>query len=74
MVQFSARPIRMVDSTAIRLTTGSEPGSPRQTGQTCVLGSAPKAVGHEQNIFELVPSSTWVSSPITVSNPAITSS
>ena len=55
----------MVASIAALLATGSEPGRPRQTGQTWVLGSAPKSVGQPQNILVLVPSSTWVSRPIT---------
>jgi hypothetical protein len=33
-VQFNASPIRIADSTAFALTTGSEPGKPRQTGHT----------------------------------------
>ncbi len=52
-------------SIAARLATGSEPGRPRQTGQTWVLGSAPNTVGQPQNILVVVPSSTWVSRPIT---------
>ena len=71
MVQFRARPIRIVYSIAIRFTTGSEPGRPRQTGQTWLLGSAPKAVAQPQNILVLVPSSTWVSRPITGSYRSI---
>ena len=63
--QFRARPIRIVYSIAIRFTTGSEPGRPRQTGQTWVFGSAPNAVEQPQNILVVVPSSTWVSRPIT---------
>ena len=63
--QFSARPILIVYSIAVRLITGSEPGRPRQTGQTWVFGSAPKPVGQPQNILVLVPSSTCVSSPMT---------
>src|SRR5579875_2248869 len=55
----------IVYSTARRLTTGSEPGSPRQTGHTLLLGSAPKPAGQPQNIFDAVLSSTCVSSPIT---------
>ena len=55
----------MVASMAARLATGSEPGRPRQTGQTWVFGSAPKSVGQPQNILVLVPSSTCVSRPIT---------
>src|SRR5580704_13133804 len=54
----------MVYSMAALLMTGSEPGSPRQTGQTAELGSAPNSVGQPQNIFAAVPSSTCVSSPI----------
>lgn len=55
----------MVASIAAAFATGSEPGSPRHTGQVWVLGSAPKVVEQPQNIFEAVPSSTWVSRPIT---------
>ena len=65
MAQFSARPILIVYSIAIRFTTGSEPGRPRQTGQTWLFGSAPKTVVQPQNILVLVPSSTCVSRPIT---------
>ena len=65
MSQCSASPIRIVDSMAFSLTTGSAPGSPRQTGQVCVLGSAPNAVAQPQNILLAVPSSTWVSRPMT---------
>jgi hypothetical protein len=49
------------------LATGSEPGSPRHTGQTWVFGSAPKVVGQAQNILVAVASSQWVSMPMTVS-------
>src|ERR1700747_2195745 len=73
MVQFRARPIRIVYSIAARFTTGSEPGRPRQTGQTWVLGSAPEVVVQAQNILVLVLSSTWVSSPITGSYRSIAS-
>ena len=55
----------MVDSIAFSLATGSAPGRPRQTGQIWVFGSAPNSVEQPQNIFEAVPSSTWVSRPIT---------
>ena len=57
--------MRIVASIAAALATGSAPGRPRQTGQVCVFGSAPKVVEQPQNIFEAVPSSTWVSRPIT---------
>ena len=63
--QFSASPILIVYSIAAALTTGSAPGRPRQTGQVWVFGSAPKSVAQPQNIFDLVPSSTWVSRPNT---------
>src|SRR3954468_10358568 len=68
-VQCNAKPMRMANSTACRLSTGSEPGSPRQTGHTLVLGSAPKALRHPQNSFVAVLSSQWTSSPMTVSHP-----
>ena len=57
--------MRMADSTAVPLTTGSEPGSPRHTGHTWVLGSAPNVVEQPQNIFDAVLSSMWTSRPIT---------
>jgi hypothetical protein len=60
--------MRIVDSIACALTTGSAPGSPRQTGQVCVFGSAPKVVSQPQNILLAVPSSTCVSRPMTGSN------
>jgi hypothetical protein len=63
--QLSASPIRIADSIALALTTGSEPGSPRQTGQVWVLGAAPKTVEQPQNILDAVLSSTCTSSPIT---------
>ncbi|SLI92073.1 Uncharacterised protein [Mycobacteroides abscessus subsp. abscessus] len=71
--QFSARPMRMADSTAFSLTTGSEPGRPRHTGHTWVFGSAPKSVGQPQNILVAVESSTWTSMPSTGSYRATTS-
>ena len=55
----------MADSTAMALTTGSDPGRPRQTGQTWVFGSAPNTVEQPQNIFDAVLSSTCTSSPST---------
>src|SRR5512132_1548006 len=66
--------MRIADSTAFLLTTGSEPGKPRQTAQTWVFGSAPNAVEQPQNIFEIVLSSTCTSSPSTGSYAAIASS
>src|SRR3954463_10770744 len=64
----------MMPSIALRFVTGSEPGMPRQTGQTWVLGSAPNSVEHPQNIFVVVPSSMWVSMPSTGSYFASASS
>ena len=55
--------MRIADSTALRFTTGSEPGRPRHVGQTCVFGSAPNSVGQPQNILVFVSSSTCTSSP-----------
>src|SRR5213083_2817904 len=52
---------------AAPLATGSAPGNPRHTGQTCVLGGAPNAVEQPQNIFDFVRSCTCVSSPMIVS-------
>jgi hypothetical protein len=49
------------------LSTGRAPGIPRQTGQTCEFGAAPKRVEHEQKIFVAVRSWTWTSRPITAS-------
>ena len=66
--------MRTVDSIAFSLTTGSAPGRPRQTGQVWVFGSAPNAVAQPQNILLAVPSSTWVSRPMTGSNSARASS
>src|ERR1035438_44407 len=56
---------RTANSTALRLSTGKAPGSPRQTGHTFVFGGSPKRVEHEQNIFEAVSNCTWTSSPMT---------
>src|SRR4051812_19296434 len=64
----------MADSIALAFTTGREPGSPRQTGQVCVLGSAPNAVEQPQNILDAVLSSTCTSRPSTGSNCARASS
>src|SRR5580692_13070765 len=53
------------NSTALRLSTGKAPGSPRHTGQTFVFGGSPNRVEHEQKIFDSVSSCTWTSSPMT---------
>ena len=53
----------MADSTALPLITGSDPGRPRHTGQTCVLGSPPNSLAQPQNILVFVFSSTCTSRP-----------
>src|SRR5438105_14045050 len=58
----------MVLSIAARFGTGSDPGCPRHTGHVGVLWGAPNSVGHPQNIFVAVESSTWHSRPMIVSN------
>jgi hypothetical protein len=53
------------DSTAFSLTTGSAPGSPRETGVVALFGSSPKDCGAPSNILVAVPSSTCTSIPMT---------
>src|SRR3954470_7923980 len=65
--------MRMAESTAWRLSTGSDPGSPRHTGHTLVLGSSPKALRQPQNNLVAVFSSQWTSSPTTVSHSVVDS-
>ena len=45
----------------------ASPGSPRHTGQTCVLGSAPNSLGQPQNSLVAVDSSQCTSRPMTAS-------
>src|SRR4051812_45360366 len=62
-------PVVMTCSTARRLMTGNAPGSPRQTGQTYVLGGAPsKSAEHAQNILLAVRGRQWTSIPMTGSH------
>src|SRR6266508_5664236 len=63
--------MRNTNSTARSPSTGSEPGSPRHTGQTFVFGSAPNSFLHEQNSFVAVASSTCTSRPITASHVVV---
>src|SRR5580692_6878561 len=65
MRQPSAIAASTAKSTALRFNTGRAPGRPRQTGQTLVLGGAPKRAEHEQKILVTVRSWTCTSSPIT---------
>jgi hypothetical protein len=67
IAQLSASAARIASSKAPRLITGSEPGWPRQTGQTCVFGGAPNFTSQPQNSFVLVFSWTCVSMPATTS-------
>src|SRR5208337_4416741 len=73
MAQLSAIAAFMAMMTASRFRTGSAPGKPRHTGQTCVLGGSPKRVEQEQKILDLVRSWTCTSRPITASYLAQTS-
>src|SRR4051812_44085636 len=73
MVHPRAMAARAANSTAFLFSTGSAPGSPRQTGHTLVLGAAPKLVEQPQKIFEAVNNWTWTSSPMTGSYLASTS-
>src|ERR1017187_4417144 len=73
MPQLRASAALTARSTASRLSTGSAPGKPRQTGHTLALGGAPKLVGQPQKILVAVASWTWTSSPITGSWRAIIS-
>src|SRR4051794_22894766 len=61
----------MANSTAWRFSTGNDPGRPRHTGQTLVLGWSPKALRQPQNNFVAVLSSQWTSSPMTISYVSI---
>src|ERR687895_162029 len=72
MVHPSANAARVASSTARLLSTGSAPGRARHTGQTFVLGGAPKSVEHEQNTFVRVLSCTWTSRPTTISYFSVT--
>ena len=57
--------MRIADSTAVWLSTGNDPGRPRHTGHTWVLGSAPNLLAQPQNILVAVDSSTCTSRPST---------
>ena len=57
----------MASSTTCRLRTGNAPGSPRVTGSMFVFGSSPKRLGEPEKSFVRVASSTWTSSPTTIS-------
>src|SRR3990172_10706278 len=65
MVQPVARAALIASVTAWRESTGRAPGSPRQTGQTLVLGSSPKRFRQGQKSLDLVSSWQWTSRPIT---------
>src|SRR5664279_4387382 len=71
--QLRAVPMAMAISTAFWLSTGSEPGRPRHTGHTFVLGSSPNMLGQPQNSLVSVLSSQCTSRPTTISHPGFTS-
>src|SRR5580698_1544998 len=71
--QLSASAASVANSTARSFKTGSAPGRPRHTGQTCVLGGAPNWFEQPQKAFVLVSNCTWTSSPMTGSYFARTS-
>ena len=60
----------MASSTAWAFSTGREPGRPKHTGQTFVLGSPPKALAHPQKSLVSVLSSVWTSRPTTIDQPS----
>ena len=57
---------RRASSTAFRFITGKVPGIPQHTGHMELLGAANvvSTTAQEQNIFDLVESSTCTSNPI----------
>src|SRR3982751_6618689 len=61
MRQPNASPARIARSTAARFNTGSAPGRPRHTGQTCEFGGAPNAVLQPQKILDAVSSCAGIS-------------
>src|SRR5436190_1700249 len=65
--QPSANAARIARSTACALSTGSAPGSARQTGHVFAFGASPKLVEHRQKIFVAVLRWTCTSSPTTIS-------
>ena len=67
MVQLVTSPAAMALFTTLRFITGSSPGMPAQAGHTFSLASALLSLAQEQKILDSVASSTWTSSPITVS-------
>src|SRR5207253_10122863 len=70
ILQPKALPALIAISTAALFSAGKAPGSPRQTGQTCVLGGAPNCVEQPQKIFDRVSSCAWTSRPMTGSKSA----
>src|SRR5208283_2355922 len=71
--QLSANEASVANSTAFSFRTGNAPGSPRQTGQMLVFGSAPNRLAQPQNALVAVSSCTCTSRPITGSYFAKTS-
>lgn len=67
MVQFNAKPSLTASSIAFLLITGNVPGNAKETGLTCVLGSAPKAVKSLQKSLVWVCNCACTSRPTTSS-------
>src|SRR4051812_27575869 len=67
----SASAMRTAIRTASASSTGNDPGNPRQTGHTLVLGGAPNEVEQPQNTLVRVRSCAWTSRPMTASNSDI---
>jgi hypothetical protein len=53
-MQFKARADFKLKFKTSSLKTGSDPGKPRHTGQTCEFGSLPNFVEQPQNILDFV--------------------
>src|SRR5579872_6395823 len=67
MSQLSASAVFTPNSKAFRFITGSEPGSPRQTGQVCTFGCVGlNSVEQPQKILLFVSNWTWTSRPMMV--------
>src|SRR5438445_10703615 len=65
MSEPSASPIIVPKCTARPFSTGSAPGSPRQTAHVSELRGSLKDSSQPQNIFVRVESWTWISRPMT---------
>src|SRR5690606_38293473 len=64
-------PVFTACSTACPLITGSMPGNPASTGETCALGAAPKPADAPEKSLDSVKAWAWTSSPITTSHSPV---